>query len=31
LRDVKARMSVLDGTEALIEGFGAASGRTAQM
>jgi DNA primase len=30
LQDVKARMSVLDGTEALIEGFGAASGRTAQ-
>jgi DNA primase len=30
LQDVKARMSVLDGTEALIDGFGAASGRTAQ-
>ena len=30
LQDVKARLSVLDGTEALIEGFGAASGRTAQ-
>ena len=30
LQDVKARMSVIDGTEALIEGFGAASGRTAQ-
>ena len=30
LQDVKARMSVVDGTEALIEGFGAASGRTAQ-
>ena len=30
LQDVKARMAVLDGTEALIEGFGAASGRTAQ-
>jgi DNA primase len=27
LRDVKARLSVLDGTEALIEGFGASSGR----
>ncbi len=30
LQDVKARLSVIDGTEALIEGFGAASGRTAQ-
>jgi len=30
LQDVKARLSVVDGTEALIEGFGAASGRTAQ-
>ena len=30
LQDVKARLSVLDGTEALMEGFGAASGRTAQ-
>ena len=30
LRDVKARLSVLDGTEALIEGFGAASGRPAR-
>ncbi len=30
LQDVKARMSVIDGTEALIEGFGASSGRTAQ-
>jgi DNA primase len=30
LQDVKARMAVIDGTEALIEGFGAASGRTAQ-
>ncbi len=30
LQDVKARLSVLDGTEALIEGFGAASGRAAQ-
>src|SRR3954451_15727870 len=29
LQDVKARLSVLDGTEALIEGFGASSGRTA--
>ena len=27
LLDVKARMSALDGTEALIEGFGASSGR----
>ena len=30
LRDVKARLSILDGTEALIEGFGAASGRPAR-
>jgi DNA primase len=30
LQDVKARMSAADGTEALIEGFGAASGRSAQ-
>jgi DNA primase len=30
LQDVKARMAVIDGTEAIIEGFGAASGRTAQ-
>jgi DNA primase len=30
LQDVKARLSVLEGTEALMEGFGAASGRTAQ-
>ena len=30
LRDVKGRLSVIDGTEALIEGFGAASGRAAQ-
>jgi DNA primase len=30
LQDVKARMSVVEGTEALVEGFGAASGRTAQ-
>jgi DNA primase len=29
LQDVKARLSVLDGTEALIEGFGASSGRAA--
>jgi DNA primase len=28
LCDVKARLSVLDGTEALVEGFGASSGRT---
>jgi DNA primase len=27
LLDVKARLSTLDGTEALIEGFGASSGR----
>jgi DNA primase len=27
LLDVKARLSSLDGTEALIEGFGASSGR----
>ena len=30
LRDVKARLSTLDGTEALIEGFGASSGRGAR-
>ncbi|HEX4410241.1 MAG TPA: DNA primase [Xanthobacteraceae bacterium] len=30
LRDVKARLSSLDGTEALIEGFGASSGRTSR-
>jgi DNA primase len=30
LRDVKARLSAIEGTEALIEGFGAASGRAAQ-
>jgi DNA primase len=30
LQDVKARLSVLDGTEALIEGFGASSGRSTQ-
>jgi DNA primase len=29
LQDVKARLSDLDGTEAIIEGFGASSGRTA--
>jgi DNA primase len=28
LCDVKARLSTLDGTEALVEGFGASSGRT---
>jgi DNA primase len=31
LRDVKARLSVLDGTEALIEGFGVSSGRAARV
>ena len=30
LQDVKARLSVVEGTEALIEGFGASSGRAAQ-
>ncbi len=30
LCDVKARLSTLDGTEALIEGFGASSGRPAR-
>ena len=30
LRDVKARLASLDGTEALIEGFGASSGRAAK-
>jgi DNA primase len=30
LQDVKARMADIDGTEAIIEGFGAASGRPAQ-
>jgi DNA primase len=30
LRDVKARLSEIDGIEALIEGFGAASGRPAR-
>jgi len=30
LRDVKARLSQMDGTEALIEGFGASSGRGAR-
>jgi DNA primase len=29
LQDVKARLSVIDGTEALVEGFGASSGRAA--
>jgi DNA primase len=28
LQDVKARLSAIDGTEALIEGFGASSGRS---
>jgi DNA primase len=28
LQDVKARLSAIDGTEAMIEGFGASSGRT---
>jgi DNA primase len=30
LQDVKARLSAIDGTEALIEGFGSSSGRAAQ-
>jgi len=30
LRDVKARLSAIDGTEALIEGFGERSGRPAR-
>jgi len=30
LRDVKTRLSSIDGTEALIEGFGASSGRPAK-
>jgi DNA primase len=30
LRDVQGRLSALDGSEALIEGFGALSGRTAR-
>jgi len=30
LQDVKARLSVIEGTEALVEGFGASSGRAAQ-
>ena len=30
LCDVKARLSVIDGTEALVEGFGASSGRAAR-
>jgi DNA primase len=29
LQDVKARLSVIEGTEALVEGFGASSGRGA--
>jgi DNA primase len=28
LQDVKARLSAVDGTEALVEGFGASSGRS---
>ena len=31
LQDVKARLSVVDGTEALIEGFGVSSGRPARI
>ena len=31
LQDVKARLSVIDGTEALIEGFGASSGRAGRI
>jgi DNA primase len=31
LRDVKERLSALDGTEALIEGFGVSSGRPARI
>ncbi len=31
LRDVKARLSAVDGTEALIEGFGVSSGRPARI
>jgi DNA primase len=31
LRDVKARLSDIDGTEALIEGFGVSSGRPARI
>ena len=30
LQDVKARLAVIDGTEAMIEGFGASSGRPAR-
>ena len=30
LQDVKARLGLVDGTEALIEGFGASSGRPLQ-
>jgi DNA primase len=30
LKDVQERLTVLDGTEALIEGFGASSGRSAR-
>jgi DNA primase len=30
LQDVKTRLGLLDGTEALIEGFGASSGRPLQ-
>ena len=30
LRDVKTRLATLEGTEALIEGFGASSGRPAR-
>jgi DNA primase len=28
LRDIKARLAEVDGTEAMIEGFGASSGRS---
>jgi DNA primase len=31
LQDVKARLLALDGTQALIEGFGESSGRTASI
>jgi len=30
LREVKGRLSMLEGTEALIEGFGASSGRASR-
>ena len=30
LRDVKQRLAAVEGTEALIEGFGASSGRKSQ-